>query len=195
MPAGPVGGGGGLRPEATRFGGRDFGERGLRRAGTGGNGVSGLVVWRDPQGRFSVSAPADWPLAQPAQALFGVGTGVVEFRDPTGRVELDVSVDSSARAVSPELYSAALEIALQQQVPGYAAEGMQPESTSGNPSTRRVFTFTQRDSAGADHQARGFQVTVVKGSTPYIISGSAPTALYQQNSATFDQMVETFQFS
>jgi hypothetical protein len=38
-------------------------------------------------------------------------------------------------------------------------------------------------------------VTVVKGSTPYIISGSAPAEQFQQFSSTFDQMVETFRFS
>jgi hypothetical protein len=97
-------------------------------------------------------------------------------------VELDVAVDSTARPISPELYAASLEIALQQQVPGYAAEQMRPDNTSGNPSMRRVFTFTQRDAAGHEYQARGIQVTVSKGSTPYIISGSAPADQFQRDS-------------
>jgi hypothetical protein len=106
-----------------------------------------------------------------------------------------VAVDSAARAVSPELYAASMELAMQKQVPGYAAEETQPGSTSGNPSVRRVYTYTQRDAAGNDSQTRGFQVTVVKGSTPYLISGSAPAEQFAAFSATFDQMVETFRFS
>jgi hypothetical protein len=152
-----------------------------------------LVTWPDPQGRFSIGAPADWTtLAQP-QALFG--TGVVQFRDPSGGAEVDVAVDSSSKAVSPELYAASMDLAMQQQVPGYATEQVVPGSTSGQPSIRRVFTFTQRDAAGHELQARSFQVTVLKGSTPYIISGSAPAEQFQQYNPTFDQMVLSFRFS
>jgi len=60
---------------------------------------------------------------------------------------------------------------------------------------RRVFTFTQRDAAGRDLQARSLQVTVLKGSTPYILSGSAPAEQFQQSQLTFDQIVQTFRFS
>jgi hypothetical protein len=154
-----------------------------------------LIAWRDPQGRFSVSAPADWATAEHVQALFGVGTGIVQFRDPSGRVELDVAVDSAASAVSPELYSASVELALQQQVPDYAAELTQEATIGGSPSLRRVFTFTQRDAAGQDYPARGFQLTLVKGSTPYVISGSAPADRFASTGPTLDQMVETFRFS
>jgi hypothetical protein len=152
-----------------------------------------LVAWRDPQGRFSLGAPVDWARSPQPVSLFG--TSVVQFRDPTVQAELDVAVDSGSRAPSPELYAATMEIAMQQQVPGYAAEQTLPGSTGGNPSVRRVFTFTQRDAAGSDNQARGFQVAVVKGSTPYIISGSAPAEEFLSFSTTFDQMVETFRFS
>jgi hypothetical protein len=156
-------------------------------------GALTLVAWRDPQGRFSLSAPPDWATLPQPQALFG--TGVVQFRDPTGRAELDVAVDSASKAVSPELYAATMEIAMQQQVPGYAGEQFFPGSTSGQPSVRRVFTFTQRDAAGHDLQGRSFQVTLLKGSTPYIISGSAPAEQFPQYAPTFDQMVESFRFS
>ncbi len=152
-----------------------------------------LVRWQDPQGRFSIGAPADWARADQPQSL--VGTGVVEFHDPSGRAEADVAVDDATTALSPELYAASLELAMQQQVAGYASEQVVPGTTDGNPSVRRVFTFTQRDAAGQQHQARGFQLTIVKGSTPYIISGSAPTEQYQQFSATFDRIVESFRFS
>jgi hypothetical protein len=154
-----------------------------------------LVAWRDPQGRFSLSAPADWATAEHVQALFGVGTGLVQFRDPSGRARLDVAVDSAASAVSPELYSASLELALQQQVPGYAAELTQEATIGGSPSLRRVFTFTQRNAAGQDHQARGFQLTLVNGSTPYLISGSAPADQFASAGPTLDQMAESFRFS
>jgi hypothetical protein len=152
-----------------------------------------LAAWRDPHGRFSVSAPADWPPVDQPQSLFG--TGVVQFLDPSGRAELDIAVDGASKAVSPELYAASMELAMQQSVPGYATEQMQPGSTAGNPSVRRVFTFTRRDAAGHDFQARAFQITVLKGATPYIITGSAPADQFQQYNLAFDQMVETFRFS
>jgi hypothetical protein len=88
-----------------------------------------------------------------------------------------------------------MDLAMQKQVPGYAGEQVVPGNASGQPSVRRVFTFTLHDAAGHDLQARSFQVTVLKGSTPYIISGSAPAEQFQQYSSTFDQMVGTFQFS
>jgi hypothetical protein len=84
---------------------------------------------------------------------------------------------------------------MQQQVPGYALEQVLPSSTAGQPSIRRVFTFTEHDAAGRDLQARSFQVVIVKGSTPYIISGSTPADQFQQFSASFDRMVESFGFS
>jgi hypothetical protein len=152
-----------------------------------------LVTWTDPQGRFSLGVPADWTPAPQPQSLFG--TSVVEFRDATGRAELDLAVDTNTRALSPELYAASMELAMQQQVPGYASEQVLPGTTAGNPSVRRVFTFTQRDASGQDHQARGFQVTLVKGSTPYIISGSSPAEQFQQFSPSFERMVESFRFS
>jgi hypothetical protein len=152
-----------------------------------------LVTWNDPQGRFSVGAPADWTRVAQPQSLFG--TSVVEFRDPSGRAEVDVAVDTTTRAVSPELYAASMELAMQQQVQGYASEQVQPGTTAGNPSVRRVFTFTQSDASGQDHQARGFQLTLVRGSTPYIVAGSAPAEQFQQFSPTFDQVVESFRFS
>ena len=155
--------------------------------------ASDLVTWTDPQGRFSLAAPADWITAPQPQSLFG--TSVVEFRDPSGRAEVDVAVDTNTKAVSPELYAASMELAMQQQVPGYASEQVVPGTTAGSPSVRRVFTFTERDANGQDHQARGFQVTVIKGSTPYIVSGSSPAEQFQQFSPSFDRMVESFRFS
>jgi hypothetical protein len=155
--------------------------------------ASSLASWSDAQGRFSISAPKDWSRTDSPPTLFG--TGIVAFRDPKAVAELDVAVDTNTKAVSPELYSASMDLAMQQQVPGYAGEQVVPGTTSGNPSLRRVFNFTQRDSAGRDHQARGFQLTVVKGSTPYIIAASAPADQYPQYSPTFDQIVETFRFS
>jgi len=120
---------------------------------------------------------------------------VVEFLDASGRAEVDVAVDTSARVVSPELYAASMELAMQQQIPGYASEQIQPGTTAGIPSVRRLFTFTEREASGQDHQARGFQVTLVKGSTPYIVSGSSPAEEFQRFSPTFERMVESFRFS
>jgi hypothetical protein len=152
-----------------------------------------LVTWTDPQGRFSIGAPADWVRVDAPQSFFG--SSIVEFRDTTGQIECDVSVDANAHAVSPEVYAASTELAMQQQVPGYASEQVQPGTAAGSPSLRRVFTFTQRDASGQDRQARGFQVTIVKGNTPYIISGSSPAPQFQKYSETFDRIVESFRFS
>jgi len=155
--------------------------------------TSNFVTWKDPQGRFSMDAPSDWSPAPQPQSWFG--TSVVEFLDPSGRTEVDVAVDTNTKAVSPELYAASMELAMQQQIPGYASEQIQPGSTAGNPSVRRLFTFTERDVSGQDHQARGFQVTLVKGSTPYIVSGSSPAEEFQRFTPTFDRIVESFRFS
>jgi len=161
--------------------------------GTAAPSGAGLTVWRDPQGRFTISAPVDWVRAEAPQAL--VGEAVVEFREPSQRASVGVAVDSSGRAVSAELYAASLELAMQQQVPGYAVEQVLPGNTSGSPSIRRQFTFTQKDGSGSEVTARGFQITVLRGSTPFIIAGSAPAADFQDFSATFDRIAETFRFS
>jgi hypothetical protein len=155
--------------------------------------AAALVPWMDPQGRFSISAPPDWSGVNQPQTL--VGTGIVEFHESTGTAEVDVAVDNSTKAVSPELYAATLELAMQNQVPGYASEQVAPGTIGGNPSVQRVFTFTERDASGQDHQARGLQVTVVKGSTPYLISASSAAEQYQQYSSIFDQIVGSFRFS
>jgi hypothetical protein len=152
-----------------------------------------MVAWNDPQGRFSISAPSDWVMVNSPQSL--VGTAVVEFHDPSGSAEVDVAVDSNTRAVSPELYAASLELAMQQQVPGYASEQVIPSTTAGSPSVQRVFTFSERDPSGQQHQARGMQLTIVKGSTPYIISAIAPAEQYAQFSPPFDRIVGSFRFS
>ena len=152
-----------------------------------------LVMWTDPQGRLVIGTPPSWA-TEPVPHSF-VGTSAVTFRDPTGRAELDVAVDTANHAVSPELYAATMEIAMQKQVPGYAGEQVQPGNVAGNPSIRRVFTFTQRDANGQDHQVRAVQVTIVRGSTPYLITGVAPADWFPQYSPTFDRILESFRFS
>ena len=84
---------------------------------------------------------------------------------------------------------------MQQQVPGYALESVMPGTTASNPSITRTFTFTQRDSTGADVNMRAFQVAVLKGQTPYIITGSARADQFASFEPTFDRMVESFRFS
>ncbi len=155
--------------------------------------VADMATYRDAQQRFSIAAPRDWSVVDQPHVLFG--SGIVEFRDPSGRAGLSIAVDANGRAVSPELYAASMELAMQQQVPGYALDSVQPGSTAANPSVRRIFTFTQRDSSGRDLNVRAFQITVLRGTTPYIITASAPADQFQQLGATFDRMVDTFRFS
>jgi hypothetical protein len=153
-----------------------------------------LAPWADPQGRFSIGAPAGWTSVPRPQSL--VGTPVVEFLDPTARAELDVAVDSGARAVSPEQYAAGVELAMQQQVHGYAAEQTMPLNLAGTAAFQRLFTFAQQDASGAQHQARGLQIVVLKGSTPYIISATAPAEVFAAAyNPVFQQMVDSFRFS
>src|SRR5437667_195313 len=57
----------------------------------GATAAGNLTTWRDPQGRFTIGAPSDWSPSEQPQTLFG--TGVVAFHDPSGRAELNVSVD------------------------------------------------------------------------------------------------------
>ena len=151
-----------------------------------------LATWRDPRARFSIGAPRDWQAIEHPQVL--AGSGVVEFHDASRHAEFDVAIDEAVQAVSPELYAAGLEIAMQ-QVPGYAVEQIQPGTTAGSPSIKRVFTLNQRDSSGNEVAARGFQVVVVRGSTPFILSGSAPADQYAHFAALFDQIVGSFMFA
>ncbi|HEY3058147.1 MAG TPA: hypothetical protein VGL99_04140 [Chloroflexota bacterium] len=155
--------------------------------------MSDMATYHDAQQRFSIAAPPEWSVVDQPQVLFG--SGIVEFRDPSGRAALSVAVDSNGRAVSPELYAASMELAMQQQVPGYALDSVQPSTTAANPSVRRAFTFTQRDSSGRDLTTRAFQITVLRGTTPYIITASAPADQFQQLGAMFERMVDSFRFS
>jgi hypothetical protein len=164
---------------------------GAGAAATGVAGPGGLVTWRDAQGRFSIGAPSGWETLNAPQSLFG--TGVVGFREPQGQAELDVAVDTSTRAVSPELYAASMELAMQ-QVPGYALDSVQPGTTAGNPSVRRVFSQTRQDARGQDYTARGFQLAIVRGSTAYVLSAFAPAQRYGDYSATFEGMVDSLAF-
>lgn len=154
-----------------------------------------LVAYRDPQGRFTIGAPPSWQQADPPQALFNLGSAVFEWHDPGSGADVGVSVDTSARAISPELYAAAIELGMQAQVPGYASESALPTTVAANPAVRRVFTFSQRDAAGADHQARAVQVVVLKGQTPYVVTALASTDAYAADSPIFDVVIGSFQFS
>jgi hypothetical protein len=154
-------------------------------------GSSGLVTWRDPQGRFSIGAPPDWPTLDAPPAMFG--TGVVGFRDRGGLADLTVAVDTATRAVSPELYAASMELAMQ-QVPGYALDGVQPGTTGGNPSVRRVFSQTRQDPSGRDYTAHGLQVAIVRGATAYVVAAFAPADQYPQFSPTFERMLDSLAF-
>jgi hypothetical protein len=154
--------------------------------------ATGLVTWRDPQGRFSIGAPSGWETLNSPTVMFG--TGVVGFRDAQGgRAQLDVAVDTSTRAVSPELYAASMELAMQ-QVPGYALDSVQPGTTAGNPSVRRVFSQTRKDPSGQDYTARGFQLAIVRGSTAYVLSAFAPATNYAEYGPTFERMLDSLAF-
>lgn len=147
--------------------------------------------WADSQGRFRIARPSAWQASVNPQAAFGAG--IVAFREPGGVAELVVSVDEDAQVISPELYSARMEIAMQ-GVRGYALETVLPGITAGSPSHRRTFVLQQRDATGAFTQARGFQIVVIRGGTPYIVSASAPSATYERFGPVFDQIVETLSF-
>ena len=161
-----------------------------------GRGVdgSGLVVWQDPQGRFSVSAPADGA-GQPASRCSAWAPAwwcsATRPDEPSSTcrstARLGRSRPSCTRRRSRSRSSSRCRATPPKECCPKARLATRPrDGSSPSPSATRQ---------ARDHQARGFQVTVVKGSIPYIISGSAPTELFQQNSSTFDQMVETFQFS
>jgi hypothetical protein len=154
--------------------------------------AANLVPFQDRQSRCAIGAPPDWTRADGPAVLFG--TGVVEFHDASGQAALSVAVDATGRVVSPELYAASMELSMQ-QVPGYALEQVQPGTTAGNPSVKRILTFTQRDSAGGEVNARAFQLTVLKGSTPYILTASAPADQFARFAPIFDRMVDSFRFS
>jgi hypothetical protein len=152
----------------------------------------GYTVWTDSQGRFVLAAPSEWQVRLTPNAEFG--TGVVGFRDPSGQAEIVVAVDGDTQVVSPELYAAKMDIAMQ-GIRGYAPDGIEFGITANSPSLHRKFSVTHRDSTGREVTSRGFQVAVLKGKTPYILAASAPAAQYTEFERTFEQIVSTFSFS
>lgn len=147
---------------------------------------AGFARWTDAQGRFTLAAPGDWQVRAAPPAAFG--SGVVAFRDPTGRAEVVVAVDDEATVVSPELYAARMDLAMQ-RAPGYALESVFPGVLGNTPSLRRNFSVTQRSGA-----TRGFQVAALRGTTPFILSASAPRAEYPAFERTLEQILGSFQF-
>src|SRR5438128_7553357 len=125
--------------------------------GASADGSSDLAMWKDPQGRFAIGRAADWSTVDEPQSLFG--TSVVEFRDMSGRAEIDVAVDGSAKAVSPELYAASMELAMRQQARGYASEQVQPGATAGSASLPRAYILTPRHARATARQARALQAS------------------------------------
>jgi hypothetical protein len=151
----------------------------------------GFTTWEDSEGRFVLAAPSDWQTRRTPNAEFG--SGVVGFRDPTGQAEVVVAVDSDTQVVSPELYAAKMDIAMQ-GIRGYAPEGIEFGIIANSPSLRRNFSVAQRDSTGREITSRSFQVVVLKGKLPYILAASAPLVQYKQFERTFEQIVSTFSF-
>jgi hypothetical protein len=155
--------------------------------------LEGFVRYLDPQGRFSVAAPAEWQQRQRPQVEFG--EGIIGFRDPTGRAEVAVAFDPSTDVPSPELYAARMDLAMQ-TVPGYALVNAVPGVTANAPSLRRNFSLTQRDSTGrVTGELRGFQVTLLRGTVPFIISGTANGTEYRNFEGVFEQILGTFSFN
>lgn len=152
---------------------------------------AGFALWQDSQGRFSLAAPADWTIRAAPESEFG--RGVVGFRDPSGRADLTVAIDQEADVVSPELYAARMDLAMQ-RAPGYALEAIVPSVTANQPSLRRNFTISGRDQSGREIAATGFQVALLRGRTPYIVAGSAPSTEFARFNRTFDQIVGTLSF-
>lgn len=150
----------------------------------------GYARWSDQQGRFSLAAPSAWQTQTAPPAEFG--TGVVAFRDPSGQAEFSVAVDTNTQVASPELYAAKLDIAMQ-RIPGYAQEAIVPGLIGNTPTLRRDFSVSQRV-GGRETTATGFQVAVLRGRTPYILTATAPTDQFQRFSPTFEQMLDSFAF-
>lgn len=151
----------------------------------------GFETWNDDQGRFRLARPTNWLTTAEPPVEFG--SGIIAFIDPTAQAEFVVAVDTETQTVSPELYAARMELAMQ-NVSGYALESVFPGVTAGNPSMRRNFVLQQRDASGRALNARGFQITVLRGNTPYILGASAPATAFAQFAPVFEQIVSTFQF-
>lgn len=151
----------------------------------------GFTTWSDPQGRFRIDVPTGWAVVSDPPAEFG--NGLVAARSPDGRAEIVLSVDTGTQVVSPELYAAKMELAMQ-DLPGYALETIVPGTTSGSPSLRRNFTLTQRTADGQSVTARGFQVAVLRGKTPYVLTALAPSTAYASFQSAFEQAAASVAF-
>ena len=158
---------------------------------TGPRVPAGYAVWTDTQGRFTIAIPSDWKVGQQPTAEFG--TGIVAFKDPTGVGQLIVAQDPQAQAVSPELYAAKMEIQME-NADGYALDTVVPGMIGNSPSLRRNYSVNQKNAAGQQVTVKGFQLTVLRGKVPYILTASAPANQYDSFAQTFDQIVGTFTF-
>ena len=155
--------------------------------------LPGTTVWTDPVGRFRASYPPGWTVQNDPPVIFG--RGVVSFKDPSGLAEFAVGLDENAQAVSPELYAAKMDLFMQEQLKeAYASESILPGNVGSSPSLRRNFTVIQRTPNGAPINTRAFQVAVVRGSSAYVLYGSAPAASWPMFGAQLEQIAGSFRF-
>lgn len=164
---------------------------------------SDYAIWRDAQGRFSVAAPREWNARSSPQVEFG--KGVAGFGEPNGKAEVTVAVDAENQVPSAELYAARMDIAMERtfctrmegdvcRSTGYSLDALIPSFTADQPSLRRNYTTTRRDAFGREVVTKGFQLTVLKGRTPYVVTGTSAAADYPRFEATFDQILNSFSF-
>ncbi len=149
----------------------------------------GMAAYDDPSGRFRLAVPRDWRTVASPRAAFG--TGVVAFASPDGTAELLVSADQSAEAISPELYAAKMELAME-KAPGYALQALVPETSAGGPAIRRTFTVRQQGTAGVEQVEAAFQLVLLRGSTPWVLEASAPADRFSTVAPTLDAMAASF---
>lgn len=146
----------------------------------------GGQTYQDPQGRFSLMAPADW--GRIAEGGTAVAFGKTA-PDGVPLAAVNVALDPLPDAgVGLEEYTRAAERSLAQQLPDYRPIDLTPVSLDGRPAYRRIFTATIE---GQPQQLQ--QVYLVDRQLAYVITGTTLQEAFRDYSALFDQIAGTFQ--
>jgi hypothetical protein len=145
-----------------------------------------MIIYSDPQGRFSFNLPAGWKATTPydssqaAYFTYSVQQGTVG--------ELIVMIEELPFSASVDQYTAAAEENGFKQLPGYKPGTQLPTSIFGLPAIKKNFTFSPQ--AGLTLQAEAY--IFVNGNFAYTILLDILPDYFTQVEPGFAQAVASF---
>lgn len=119
----------------------------------------------DPNGRFTMSFPADWQVATKAEGMItALGVGPIE---PGRRASVNVVVESLPSAMSPAVYAGHAERLVQVTFHHYTVIQQGEAVVAGRPAYYRYFTW-EPNVGPAVYQ---IQVYFTLGQTGFVVTG------------------------